>query len=505
MKKLLLAILTASALSFAHAEDWTPLIIGPFGGLNNRDHAFSMPANQAQDLLNVDITPGGKSVKKRKGTSQFTLLTPSTSPIHGTHFFYDPSGNDVALYFHERKISSSINGDNTPDTIYSTATNNAVYDCVDNFGSAYCVNTSTDGLFVTDGVTVSTIGVVSTGTMVAITPTRLVQAGFAGSIRNRIDFSKENDFTTWTVGGAPTDPITFTITSPGSEITHITYVNKRVHWFKESSFGYILEAPELADWRVVMVSADIGTLDNTSVIDTNGNLYFRGQDKHIYVYDGSTVNDLSEEIPATIALSTQTASEKSYGIFFDNKLWWSIAYGSAQTTNNRVLIYDFEIPGWTIYSLPVNGFYVRRNTLYFVSSSSGTVNSFGTSESDVSAAIEAYWRSKDFFVGSPFNYFDLVNISVSADAVTNSTVTVTYVEDGQTESTFTMSLDPQNYPFLNGTTISKNRNIAATSGAYKKTLAIEIGNNAADQPFEIFSIQAGVRSKPWKPIGEGAP
>jgi hypothetical protein len=67
------------------AEDVAYGSIGPFGGLNNADSAFVIPANKAQDLLNVDVTPGGRSVKKRRGYGLSATLAVTTSPVHGIY------------------------------------------------------------------------------------------------------------------------------------------------------------------------------------------------------------------------------------------------------------------------------------------------------------------------------------------------------------------------------------------------------------------------------------
>src|SRR5574343_12612 len=78
-----LVLVLASA--FAWAEDSAYQVIGPFGNLNNTDSSFVIPSDKAQDLLNVDITPGGKSVKRRKGYSLFSNLTVTTSAVHGVY------------------------------------------------------------------------------------------------------------------------------------------------------------------------------------------------------------------------------------------------------------------------------------------------------------------------------------------------------------------------------------------------------------------------------------
>lgn len=223
-------------------------------------------------------------------------------------------------------MSSSINGQAT-SVLFSTGSIYATWQCVDSVGFAYCNSTGREPIIKTNGVTYSAISPTNNGTMVAVTPERLVLAGFAAA-PSRVDFSKANDFTTWTVGGNPTDPITFTITAPGSKITHITYAFNRLMWFKDSSFGYILTGPSLADWQVRTVSPNIGTLSNTSVY-WDGMLYFKGQDSHIYAFDGSNISKITRDIQTTISVSQNRTTN-----------FWT------QTTQSDFQAGATSIPGW---------------------------------------------------------------------------------------------------------------------------------------------------------------
>lgn len=819
MKKLLAAILLFASPVFA-GEDWVPQAVGPFGGLNNTDSPLIIAADRAQDLLNVDITPGGKSVKKREGYSLFSTLTVSTSAVHGTHTFYDANGNTVDLIFNDIYLSASVAGA-TPAVIFSTGSNGATWQCVDSQGYAYCVSTARNAIIKTEGVTDVQISPTANGTMIAVSPERLALSGFSAE-PNRIDFSKANDFTTWTVGGEPTDPTTKTITAPGSKTTHITYAHGRWYWFKDSSFGFIQEGAVQADWIVQTISPTIGTLDNTSVYRDEV-LYFRGQDAHIYGYDGAnlvkltrdlaqtisgsqsrtqnsytqtsqsdwnsgaydhtvfidtdttsgnlqtlfpddfsvirdgvsstknvwsrkqlsastytitssggklsidaatsqlalggiqttypigklsagvtiqlTVNSLSSgsnnlffirlstfqytfagekgasdtyilffnnggstieingpvvagatvlpfsgtapsatfplEIklfisathislsyngtvyaigthaqaatmavdhyvsilyqentlasaftadnfaiipqtftytspvknapnlttwgaltantvnsggsfqyrlrsstmsftaasstpawttvtPGVITIATGTyfqvrssftvssvdttgpltmqdftvewyegsTSDKAYATFHNDGVLWSVTYGAGETTNNRILRYDLINQFWTIYDLPVNGFYVRNQSLYFGSSSAGKVFQFGGVDNDNGSAIEAYWKSKDFFGSSPFADEELANISLSAESIANSTVTVTYTLNGSSSTAYNTSLYNSNSSF-----IKHNKNISA--GRVGNIFNFKFGNDASDQPFQIFGLQYGLRPRSW--------
>lgn len=923
-----LSLLSISSFCFG-AEDWQPQVIGPFGTLNNRDNPFDIPAEKAQDLLNVNITQGGRSVYKRVGYGRAFTLSITTSPVHGTYTFYDSNGNTVDLFFNDTRMTSSVaNGPIT--VIFSTGPFGVTYQCTDSLGYAYCVNSSKNNLIKTNGATHSQINsVVSTGSMITTAVTRLVMAGFPDR-PNGIDFSADSNFTSWGTGGLGTSPAQLTINSPGSRITHITYAFGRLMWFKDTSFGYVLigNQPAQSDWIIRTIAYDLGTNDNSSVY-REGILYFRGQDGHIYAFDGSNYKRSTREISGTISLSqtrtlnswtqsslsdfqagdnrpstwistsivqgsvvlssmvaqpsfadidaadfgsaasivnvstlsspgavvlsyvndnlisssypgsdtgacpdvcqspyyssrrfltpntasfasniivrmkktgspgnwnialrsnsgglpgtaletitvlpgsiptsagdvsfafssttilspnttywlsaipagvcdssnkvewlgtggvggtsgaiacgtgltsdafpslsykvfatsytptgnftsrsfdmgfttstwlwawstftvtatyptgttltfeTQTSSgslgtfesltsvatgsvitssvqrfirykasfttsvttstpnldnifiskssflrpgatyfsavknapdltawdafqvskqdnggnhtfsirsatnsftvmsstptwstitdgsipsistgtyfqikdqlsvssfgaltntlgpklddftqnwyqgiatDKAYGIYFDDKIMWSVTAGTS-TTNNRTLVYDMLNDGWILYDLPSNGFFVRQNRLYFGSSTGGYIYKYGDSESDDSAPINAYWKSKDFFGSSPFVTQEIANISVSAKSVANSSMTITYGLNGSSEGSFLMNQSGGSNYFVN-----KNKNLSA--GTIGSTFNIKFGNNAADQQFEVFGIQVGIRPRPWIP------
>lgn len=795
-------------------------VVGPFSGLNNADNSAVIPEANAQDLLNVDLSLGGKSVIKRKGYGTAFSTTFTTSPIHGVYDFYDASGNDISLAFNDTYLTAVVNG-GTASVLFSTGTNGATYQCVDSQGYAYCANSNRTNIIQTNGSVVARIIPISTGSIVALTPDRLVLGGFAEA-PNRVDFSAGADFNTWTTGVSATSAFNFTITAPGSKITHLTYAFNRIMWFKDSSFGYILPGATAADWVVKTVSPNVGTLDNSSIY-WQGILYFRGQDSHIYSYDGSnlqkmtriingtiatsqtrrnnsytqttsadfgsgnfnpsvyadtittsgqiqltypdgfstyrdgtsgtkavystfttlsaagsaaassgklaitnnggttgeivvkTVNALSNyqvgttyhilisSIPADITnpnnrltiafssrsttnitgvsglssywnfvfISTETgrasfsvsnssgdsinqasytvipcyldfyisttnysyaingttlksgthtwarnplwayfayfratsgagvaqlddfsvipesttylspvdyapnltvwdsltvtastngatetfymradtnsftinsatpswtavtngtipslstgtyfqfradivnvssadtpvfydftirwlegsATDKAYATYFKDALWFSVTAGDGGTTNNTILRYDLINNAWLKYDLPANGFYVRNNSLYFGGSTVGKVFKFGDVDNDNGSAINAYWKSKDFFNTSPFTDDDITDVSVFFSAVNASTISVTYTLVGGSSTTYTIPTTRSNAAFG-----IFNRNMPL--GTVGNTMSIQFGNNSADQPFEVFAAQYGLKPKPWRP------
>jgi hypothetical protein len=492
LRKLLASLLLLVAVPLFAGEDWQDIVFGPFGGLYNRETKNIIPQDKSWALENVDVTPGGKSIKRRSGYLTAFSLSPSTSPIHNMYLFYNSTGTDISLFFNERRMNASISGAAT-SVIYSTATNEAVWDCADYLGFAYCVNSARDALFKTSGTFVSNIAITSTGTMVAALPTRLAMAGFSGSAASRIDLSAETDFTSWGTGSLGSSPVQVTINSPGSRITHIVYAFGRLMWFKESSFGYIITGvqPAQTDWVIKTVSNSIGTLDNTSTTDPDGNLYFRGQDKRIYKFDGNSVSEFSSDILGTIRTSTYTTTEQSYATYFDNKLWFSVALnGSA--TNSEILIYDFLSGGWTTYSIPANGFLVRNNQLYFGSPAfTSNVYVFGSTTTDAGSIFTTTWASKSMFFNSPFQSFDLVNVSAFAYVAT-STITFSVQRDGAFSTNYSFNL----FPSTPTTSVYVNKNVRAGSPFH--TIGMYI-TDSTTTPWEIFALRAGVRPRSWRP------
>ena len=284
---------------FAFAGD---IVIGSFQGLNSNDNAVALEDGEAQDLLNVGITPGGKSVYKREGYGLHKTLSYSTSAVHGLHYFQDLQGSDIQLYGHDAYLAASVNGAAPVDV--ATGTVNATWQCTDNSGFAYCVTSQRNTPVRTSGTTGTStyMAGIPLGTMITNTPDRLVVAGVSGA-ESSLYLSQANTFTNFTIGINSADPFVEVINSPGSRLTHIRYACGKILWWKDGSFGYSIGSDQY-NLENVTVSQTIGTLDNSSD-EYNGIVYFRGQDNHVYQYDCSNVTRLSRKITPTVAAANR--------------------------------------------------------------------------------------------------------------------------------------------------------------------------------------------------------
>jgi hypothetical protein len=299
----------------AYAGDITVTNFG--GGLNTQDTPAEIDPSMAQDLLNIQIQPGGASIYKRDGYGLFQTLG-STQAVHGGYHFQQVGGNDVQLWGSSTTLFSSVN--DAAFVKVGTGTLAATWQCADSQGSAYCLSSSRDTAIKTDGSVANTTyqSAIPLGTMLTFTPLQLVVAGVSGN-ESTIYVSGQNAFTNFTIGVLPSSPFTEPIASPGSRITHLAYYFGKLFWWKDQSFGYATFTNQ-NDWQLTIVSNQIGTLDNSdafwnssgfdsgtkfsgtaqaNAIKSPGGIFFRGQDNHFYVYDGYYLTRISRPITPT--------------------------------------------------------------------------------------------------------------------------------------------------------------------------------------------------------------
>lgn len=300
----LLGLLGSCQAQPAYATEETQ-VIGPFGGLDTTDNAAIVPANQAQDLLNVDIAPGGRSIKKRKGLSLDTTFSVSTGPVHGAYKFFDASGNEVRLWGQDTGLWASVSG----STLVRVATGTvaATWQCTDYLGFAYCVTSARDTPVKTNGTTTGSTyqGAIPAGTIIASTGERLLVSGVSGQAQ-RLYYSGASNFTDFTLGALTSSSSFEDITSPGSAITHVAYYHNKWEIWKDQSFVTVIGTDQ-TNLNIITVSNTIGTFDNTDAYDS-GLCYFRGNDNQFYTYDGNSLRRISRDITPTVNSSNRRKS-----------------------------------------------------------------------------------------------------------------------------------------------------------------------------------------------------
>lgn len=419
MKRCLLsAVLLTTLIGSAFSDQTT---ISSFKYLDSNDNSVVLNPSEASDLLNVDISPSGRSVKKRPGYGFYKTAFATSTGLHGGFHSFDISGNNVQLWASSVTVVGIVNG-GTPNIIVSSMTVNSTLDCADSQGFSYCVDSSRDFYIKTDGTNLTQWFTTPIGTMVESTPDRIVVAGVSSS-PNTLYVSQSNTFTNFTTGVNPTDAFTEVIAAPGSHLTHIRWGCAKLLWWKDQSFGYF-DFDDQFSAQVKTVSDNIGTFDNASAIDPGGNVWFRGQDSHTYKYDCSALERETVDITPQILLSgRRTSNVWTQSSATDFGAGTSV-YTDTTTSPGNVLLPTVSATPSTIASsawTPAQGVatYISTSSLVILSSAAGPT--FGYSEHWVPINVDLNNQQITMsFVGKLPNLFGFAKLML---AVTDSTST----------------------------------------------------------------------------------
>lgn len=415
-------------LSPAHAETVETQVIGPFGTLNTQDNPAIIGANEAQDMLNVDITPSGRSIKKREGLSLDYTFSASSNPVHGAYKFFNSAGSEVRLWGQDIYLRASVAG--AAYVNVATGTLSTTWQCTDYLGYAYCFTSSHNTPVKTDGTTAGTtyLSTPPLGTMCASTPDRLLVAGVAAQPQ-RLYYSGSTVLTDFTLGTLETSSSYEDITAPGSAITHLAYRYGKWLWWKDQSFGFLVGTNQF-DLQNVTVSNTIGTLDNTDVYDS-GITYFRGNDNQFYAFDGSNLQRISREITPTVnstnkrkIASWQQTSQSDFsagGVLPSNSI-------STSTTAGDVVCSTFGVTESTASAFNAGSLVnttVSGNTVVLSVNSAELPNNSFESGQATNWTVNSGWMNAASFVatgctlspqdGSKFELISSANVTVSVN------------------------------------------------------------------------------------------
>lgn len=305
MKKLLLSlILLFSPPLYAASQS----VGGQWRGLNNGDASIFIGDNESQDLSNVDLTDNASGVKKRSGYATFKGLTVSTSGVRGGYYLRSVNANNLIIHAHDKYVSKSVDGANYSNFITSS-TVGAYWDFTDSQGYLWGLNSSRDILWRYDDTTVTFYPSSPQGDQLEVLPDRLAVTGTAAN-PNRINFSKQADFTTFTPGTNESDPWTDDVTLPGQKINCLKYaLGRLIVWTRTSTlFG---SGNNQFDFAYEDVSSTIGCDQPNSVLYDNGQVFWQAQDGHFYAYDGNTIRKISQQISGS-ASSFANGESKSW-------------------------------------------------------------------------------------------------------------------------------------------------------------------------------------------------
>lgn len=383
MKKLLASLLLLLPI-FVRADDSSPykseVIGGQWLGLNNADASLQIADNEAQDLLNVDITDNGYGIRKRIGYAQFLTVGLSTHGVRGGHYFRDTSGNDTLVFCNEKDCAESVNS-GAFSAFLTTDTSGSYYDWTDANGSAWRANNNRDEIASYNGTTLVYYPSLPKGDQIEFMPDRGAISGTAAN-PNRITYSKKGDFTNYTVGNEDGDPWTDDIGLPGSVVSAMKYAIGRLFvWTRTSTlYGY---GTNQFDWEYKDLSTTIGTTQPNSVVSDQGLVYWQGQDRHFYRTDGNGIDKISRKLDISDIVNGQARSwiVTSQSDFQAGTLGTGLSstYSPGDVLfTTGTLVDDFSdgdytaSPAWTAFGVSNSTITVTGNKLRFAPSSTSS-------------------------------------------------------------------------------------------------------------------------------------
>ncbi len=296
MRRLIIG-LSILVSSFRYAAADQQVVGGQWRGLNNGDASIQIGDNEAQDLLNVDVTEAAYGIRKRSGYDLFRTIGVSTSGVRGGYSFRDASGSDLLIHANDRAIYKSANG-GAYSAFLTTNTLGAYYDFTDSNGALFFANSSRDPIGRYTGSVLSLLSGAPAGTQVEALPDRLAISGTSAN-PNRVHFSQSADFTNFTIGLEEADPFTEDLGLTGQAINAIKWADDRLLLFTKTSLSYWAGSNQY-DGVIEEVSNTIGSVQPSSIVRDLGVTYFQAQDGHFYAYDNNSLTWISRAIAGTV-------------------------------------------------------------------------------------------------------------------------------------------------------------------------------------------------------------
>ena len=228
-----------------------------------------------RDATNV-IYDSDVGVQSRKGYAQFntTALT-GTQAVRRLYNFDAPDGNQYVMAVSSNTIfSAGSSGVFTPVTGLSGLSSTLNTSCVQGLGAFWCVN-QTDGLIYWTGTATATVSGDPAGSLINTFRNRLIIADVSGN-QSRIYGSGHLSGTDWTTSSAATSPFIISIygTNDGDKITCLMGTYSDAFMIGTESRIYALYGFDNDDFGVREISREVGCVDQTSVKEMDGSLYW---------------------------------------------------------------------------------------------------------------------------------------------------------------------------------------------------------------------------------------
>jgi hypothetical protein len=273
--------------------------------------------------------------------------------------------------------------------------------------------------------------------------------------------------------------------------------------FKDYSI-FRLTGSDKDSFQLQKMVSGAGVTSPQAVTVIGNQFFFITGQGNVYLYDGAIgLKKISSKIAGTLKIDL-SYSRYAYAstLNYDDDFYLSVAT-SGSSTNDLVLMFDTFTLSWTKFKgMNINTMTVAddgtgRDKIFF-GNYSGTTLKYPQGDNDNTAAIDAYYITKQFNYPElgPAKDWKLLRVYVAEEA-TSYNLTVTVFKDFDTTGTaYSVNLAPGSggvfgtaiygVDVYGGETIVTKRIEPNLEGDFYK---IKFSNANADEPFEVYGFQ----------------
>jgi len=350
-----------------------------FCGLDDIDPPNTLPDCAGQDVLNVESSVLGKSLKKRKGYIKQNTMSIATSPVTGSLRYFDVNGNNTVIVCNDINCAQSLNGGTFSNFVTTATVNIRFWSLVAANGISYGANDKQDKVWVLSNGSLSYSNTIPKCKILDVTKDRMVCAN-TNANPNSVNYSKQGDFTTWTIGALSVDPWTDNIGNPGQQITGLKNWNGTEYIFMDQS----ITACQLGDQyntQCNQISPAVGTSDPLSIIITPRGIMFKGSDGNYWLIGPQ---DIMRPISLRIKnLLSTAASGKQYSNTQTTQADWQAGTQTQSGNWNTVDTPGSILPSTTTLGDFGGSKFITPNTFLNVSTATGVLALSSNTFSDI--------------------------------------------------------------------------------------------------------------------------
>jgi hypothetical protein len=314
------------------------------GGLNTKAGAYLVSENECRDCQNVVSTVRG-AIKKRNGNATFCNTFTGTPPFITSLFGLNVGATVLIAAGGTKLYSISTGGVATDITGVATLTSGLRWSFIagpasGGQGPLYAMNGTDTPKYWTGAGNIAdwtaSVGSVPNGQFAVYYKNRVWVAGQTAN-PSRLFFSDLGDPRSWTA----TNTVDFD-PNDGQTITAIGVLGPYLLVFKQTKTFVVYDTNTGANR---MISGNVGCISHRSLAETPAGLMFLSSDQGVFLTNGNTLKQLSDNIKPTIDSLSAAAKNNSAAAFYNNHYFLSVP-ASGTNRNSITLDYDTTTDSW---------------------------------------------------------------------------------------------------------------------------------------------------------------